>query len=160
MEVGVTSEAEIGEWGELDDSVDSILRTILPNEDTFPKLRCLRLHLSTGFNYHPPPFTFPFSSLTKVSHLELGRLRPISSFAPLPGGLLLPALRSLVLRECCFSESRWFIQFLGRIREQGILRRSHLTVEDCSWIKPGDMLGPELSEYVDVTADEMWQLTI
>jgi len=139
--------------------IDSILLSILPDASAFPKLSDLRLELDVELgNEVLPPISLPFSSLTEVRHLFLKT--EYTTLAAIPDGSCLPALRSLVLKDCKRLEPDWIALFLGRLNEQGVFQPSQLTAEGCKWMAlPEDFASDEPSEeemdYVDVTADEM-----
>ncbi|KLO14063.1 hypothetical protein SCHPADRAFT_996871 [Schizopora paradoxa] len=136
----------LAEWEE-QENIDAVIRSVIPDERSFPKLAHFELGLGTDNesildveSRRRPICTvcIPFASLTLVNHFTI--VGTYYDFAPLPGGSFLPSLRSLTLKDCKKLNREWIIQLLSALFKQKSLHPSQLKVEDCMWTKTAEEL--------------------
>ncbi|KLO09986.1 hypothetical protein SCHPADRAFT_539903 [Schizopora paradoxa] len=168
-------DGDVPDFPDLEDvDVDDVIPSIFSRPSRFPELEDLRLNVGrlSRQSYSSIQITLPFNNLPKVKRLSL-MLNPESAakvYVLIPKGECLPSLRSLSLINCASLNAGWIISFLGRLKAQGSIQMSQLTVTNCSWKAPPasttaaldsehpETMGGEEGPYVRVTADDLRQL--
>ncbi len=93
--------------------------------------RAVELDIASDHEHRRPVrVQIPFSDLTSVQHLVISMKKAFVTNI-LPDGPCLPALQSLVFRDCRLLEKDWVALLLGRVKEQGNFPK--LEVKDCGW---------------------------
>ncbi len=116
----------VEEEGSADMHFNDIFFTVLPNAETFPKLRDLVLDVNAeGWRdandvYVDGSISIPFAAMpSKVRNLTL--ITHLTEVHPIPDDVALPAIRTLVLRDSFRLGKEWLVQFLRRVKARGDL---------------------------------------
>ncbi len=111
-----------------------IFSAVLPNPEAFAPLTDMTLDARTdGFmdkendEYVHGKITIPFSTMPNLRHLVLTTLS--SDVGLIQDGVALPAIRTLVLRDCYQMRKNWIFQFLKQMKAQGDLDLLRVSVD-------------------------------
>ncbi len=118
-----------------------IIREVLPDGDTFPKLKHLQLDVRAEGNFnhystHQPNelVSIPFSSLPNLRILELSTWNTV--LEPLPAGTIFPPLLEASFINCRNLDLDWFLAFYNGIRVAShcdLEASLKLTIRGCPW---------------------------
>jgi len=140
----------VEEEGSADMHFNDIFFTVLPNAETFPKLRDLVLDVNAeGYRdendvYVDGSISIPFAAMpSKVRYLTL--ITHLTEVHPIPDDVALPAIRTLVLRDSFRLGKEWLVQFLRRVKGRGDLDLDLLRVlvdDQCAALNECEIKGP------------------
>jgi len=146
---GTTMRLHIRSSGE-DEETDMLFKevffAVFPSAEVFPMLTAMALDADAkglwdeNGDYIYGKISISFASMPKLRHLDLKI--PSSEVVPIPDGIALPAIRTLVIRDSTKIQKSWLVQFLKQMEAQGDLDSLRLTVDDhCGRLNKSGMKG-------------------